>query len=258
MTDFRVDTDYRRHPKIVKLESQYGADGVLALLELWAFAGRYRPKGILTKMNPQDIAIAAKWRGGDPTQFVTFLVDVRLLDKRGRGQYSIHDWKEHNGYLFYKPERRKKALTAAKQKHTFNANELRPAKSGIEQPECPAPVPTPVPVPTPSPTPVPVVLETLREEMQYQHGGFFQGYLRKPDWRTALSDLLEHFPLDQVKSSLVSMPEYYQKNGVPVPADDKIRAKLWQWTEREGAKQTKSKIDIAAEKAKRRLFGDKG
>ena len=78
--DFRVALDFLDHPKTVRLKAAVGAEGIFCLMRLWAFAGNYRPRGILTGMNPDDIALAAKWPG-DPDEFVCALVTSKVLDR---------------------------------------------------------------------------------------------------------------------------------------------------------------------------------
>jgi len=146
--DFRVALDFLDHPKTVRLKAAVGAEGIFCLMRLWAFAGNYRPRGILTGMNPDDIALAAKWPG-DPDEFVCALVTSKFLDRIRNGGYQLHNWKIRQGYLYHKPERRQKAQKAAKAKHAKADNDLRSAQDKSKH----APLPTPTPLPSPSPSP---------------------------------------------------------------------------------------------------------
>jgi len=112
--DIRVATSFPRHPKTVKLRARLGADGVLSLISLWAFAGEYRPKGVLSKLTDEDIAIAANWRG-DRKEFVETLLEIGWIDRTKRGLV-LHDWEDHNGFAFHAEERTKRARKAAKAK----------------------------------------------------------------------------------------------------------------------------------------------
>ncbi len=150
-SDFRVAVDFQDHPKIVRLVGKYGNDGLVALMQIWSFAASYRHKGALTKMTPNDIAVAARWNG-DAAEFVATLVEIGLLDKRRNGQYFIHGWAERNGFIFNYPQRRKQAKLNAKRKATKSHNNLAQAESEIPPPNKGAPTPTPTPTPNPTPT----------------------------------------------------------------------------------------------------------
>lgn len=149
--DFRVALDFLDHPKTVRLKSLVGAEGVFCLMRLWAFAGNYRPRGMLSGMKVDDIAIAAKWTE-DVDLFVTALIESRFLDKLKNGVYRLHNWKLRQGYLYHKPERRERARKGGKARQAKVDNNLRSAKKKIKY--TPSPTPSPAPSPTPSPAPI--------------------------------------------------------------------------------------------------------
>ena len=86
--DFRLSSVFRDHPKIAKLERLLGADGVLAWVQLLAYTSMQRPDGRLTKMDPEDIAIAARWKG-DAATFLDALADLKLIDRREKNSRQI-------------------------------------------------------------------------------------------------------------------------------------------------------------------------
>jgi hypothetical protein len=92
--DIRLSVGFFDHPKIIKLERQLGHEGVIALMRLWLWAAQNRPSGLLSGMDDEDIAIAARWNG-DATAFKDFITCLKLLDTVG-DVYQIHDWQEHN------------------------------------------------------------------------------------------------------------------------------------------------------------------
>lgn len=94
MSELKLCTSSRLHPKIKRLKKKLGADGVLGLYNLWCFCIEYRKDGKLSGMDPLDISEAADYPG-DENAFVSMLVDLRLLDADG-GMYSVHDWNEYN------------------------------------------------------------------------------------------------------------------------------------------------------------------
>jgi len=94
MSELKLHTSSRIHPKIKRLKRKLGADGVLGLYNLWCFCIEYRADGKLTDMDDLDISEAADYNGCYET-FVKVLVNLRLLDAEG-GVYSIHGWSEYN------------------------------------------------------------------------------------------------------------------------------------------------------------------
>ena len=94
--DIRLNVGFFEHPKIVKLGRKFGCGGVMAFLRLLLWVTTGRPSGLLEKMEPDDIAIAAKWEG-DAAEFIEQLVNLRLIDLIN-GVYAIHDWEDHNSW----------------------------------------------------------------------------------------------------------------------------------------------------------------
>lgn len=95
--DIRIDTKFYRHPKRVKLKKQLGLEGPDSLVCLWIWAAENKPDGNLSGMDMDDIEIAAEWNG-TPNHFVECLVDLKWLDE-DNGNYSLHDWIEHNPWV---------------------------------------------------------------------------------------------------------------------------------------------------------------
>lgn len=91
MNSVRLSFGWNRHPKIVKLRKKLGSTGVLCLLRLWTFAAEYRPGGVLSGMDGDDIAIAADYPG-DSSVFVAVLIELRLVDRIG-DELCIHDFR---------------------------------------------------------------------------------------------------------------------------------------------------------------------
>ena len=92
--DIRLSVGFFDHPNIIKLERQLGYEGVIALIRLWLWVAQNRPSGLLSGMDDEDIAIAARWNGevnGVQGRYNAFTVT------RCRGYTClIHDWQEHN------------------------------------------------------------------------------------------------------------------------------------------------------------------
>jgi len=179
MSDFRIDVDFFDHPKTKRLQDILGSDAVLALIQLWRFAAKYRPKGELTNMDDEAIAIAANWKGR-PGDFVDALCleGVNFLDEVSDNRYAIHDWEDWNPFAFMKPERSAQAKKAAKkrwQKAEEKATEqkktkAKPQKSTIRTKDlADAPSPNPIPSPKPSPSPKPEQTKFQAEVLELFH-----------------------------------------------------------------------------------------
>ncbi len=111
MSDLRLDTDFFRHPKSVKLCRRHGAEGVLSLLRLWSFAAANRPTGALDGLDSEDLEIAAAWTGS-PGEFVKTLLELRFLEQND-GAFRLHNWERRQPWLATAPVRQAKARAAA-------------------------------------------------------------------------------------------------------------------------------------------------
>ena len=96
-TDIRLSVNFWDHPKTLKLKRRLGGDGPLALLALWCWAGKNRPDGDLSRMDDEDIELAAMWDSARAGELVPVLVALRWLDRTEAG-YVLHEWQEHNSW----------------------------------------------------------------------------------------------------------------------------------------------------------------
>lgn len=94
--DIRLDVEFFQHPKTIKLERRLGFEGVKALLQLWMWAAKNRPDGLLSNMDDEDIEIAAGWMKTDP--IVPVLIDLRWIDRTDEG-YVLHNWGQRNPWV---------------------------------------------------------------------------------------------------------------------------------------------------------------
>lgn len=106
-SDFRVAVDFFSHHKARKLKKRLSSDGLISLLQLWAYAAKLRTDGELSGMDAEDIEIAACWDGEDGV-FVAALVEVGFLDQRGDA-YALHDWVDNNSWAADAADRQDKA-----------------------------------------------------------------------------------------------------------------------------------------------------
>ena len=97
-TDIRLSVGLPTHPKTKKLRKLLGNEAAWALVCLFVFAAQNKPDGDLSGMDVEDIEIAVDWEGEDGA-FVAALVKVGFLNGE-EGSYKIHDWAEHNGWVY--------------------------------------------------------------------------------------------------------------------------------------------------------------
>lgn len=173
VSDIRLIVGFRTHPKREKLRRRLGADGVLALVDLWLWAGGSRPDGSLDGMTDEDIEIAAGWMGA-PGALVAALRDVGFLDG-----YQLHDWQDHQGWASG-AARRSEAARRNVELRWERERQRQAGQGGGAAPEPPKKVSntavpktitavpptlyggnTPSPLPIPSPIPSPIQKEAL-------------------------------------------------------------------------------------------------
>lgn len=94
-TDIRISVEFWDHPKTIKLQSRLGLEAVKNLQILWMWAAKNRPDGELSRMDNEDIEIAARW-SGESGLFIQSLVDLNFLEVSERNTFTIHDWRCHN------------------------------------------------------------------------------------------------------------------------------------------------------------------
>ena len=110
--DIRIKTSFRGHRKRKKLTRLLGTESTPFLIDLWIAAAQNRPRGILEGWDEQDIADEAGWKD-DPAVFVSALVECGWLEHSENGAYALHDWRDHQGYVYFAESRKKQAQYAA-------------------------------------------------------------------------------------------------------------------------------------------------
>lgn len=106
--DIRIRTTFPHHHKTKKLIRRIGKGGAYSLICLWSYIGENHPKGDISSLSNEDITIAAGWED-NPDDFVNALIEVGFIDEDitedGKTTRTIHNWAEHNPYVFYSQER---------------------------------------------------------------------------------------------------------------------------------------------------------
>lgn len=134
MDDYRVKVGFFDHPKTIRLERALGATAVVSLLRLWDFCAQYRIEGVLSGLDNEDIAAAARWQD-DADKFVDVLVRCKLLDRDANGTLTVHDWLENNPYVATKGERVARAKAAAAARWGAKTDDEQSAEHAPRMPE---------------------------------------------------------------------------------------------------------------------------
>lgn len=108
--DIRLSTTFFAHPKVKRLAKRLGNDAVVALLRLWCWVADNKPRGVLDGMDQEAIELAADWDDAEGALY-TELIALRLIDLVD-GVAVIHDWAEHNPWVYAAPERSQAARNA--------------------------------------------------------------------------------------------------------------------------------------------------
>lgn len=95
--DIRLATSFRGHRKRKKLKRFLGFGAEVYLIDLWLTVAMDCPEGILIGWKDDDIADACNWEG-EPQDLVSALLESHWLEKNADGEYSLHDWCEHQGW----------------------------------------------------------------------------------------------------------------------------------------------------------------
>jgi len=111
MDDLRIKFSIIGHPKLEKLKLIVGNQAFELLVTLWIRVAQNRPHGNLKELDNVDIALYAGWKG-DPEEFVEALKKCKWIKDNGNG-LEIQDWREHQPWVFFAPERSERARQAA-------------------------------------------------------------------------------------------------------------------------------------------------
>jgi len=116
-SDIRVSTDLRNHPKVRTLAKNLNitrAQAVGHLVLLWSSAAIYKPDGVLSGLDPVDLAEFAGISEKKAVHFQTNLINLHFLDVNpATGEVSLHNWEIHQSYVIHAPEMPKHAPSIA-------------------------------------------------------------------------------------------------------------------------------------------------
>jgi hypothetical protein len=168
-SDIRVATTFYVSLKRRRLQQDLGAEGVLALLDLWLYAAMHQADGDLTNLSAEEIALAANYPN-NPENFLAGLVKVGFVDENierdGSISRKIHHWEIHNAWAANATKRSEAARELASKRWDKKLNRRHATRNAVRiQPVCDAqcdaqavgnaPLPNPFPFPSPLPNPTP-------------------------------------------------------------------------------------------------------
>jgi hypothetical protein len=238
--DIRLEVGLRDNLKRQKLQRRIGKEGIMCVIDLWLYVGEHLKKGKLTGMSAADIAFIAGWEK-DPDEFVNILIEEHWIDKKTDGSLEIHEWKNHQPFVYNFDQRSKQAKkNAAKPRknkvnsgsHPLSGNlaESQRKPSGIL-----APSPSPTPLPSPSPTPSPTNKKN-HAELDSLFDKFWKAYPKKQSKERAVkawekirpdADLCAVIVESVVQHLLISQWQKDRGEYIPLPATF-LNGKMWQ------------------------------
>lgn len=112
-SDIRLSVDFFSHHKTKKVLRKIGPEGVICLVRLFCYVGKFRPEGRLDGMDVEDISDAVDW-SGDAEELVSTLCGAGFIEQSDDGVYIIHDWEKHNPWAAGANERSLSASKAGK------------------------------------------------------------------------------------------------------------------------------------------------
>ena len=215
-SDIRLSVDFFAHHKTKKVLRKLGAEGVVCLVQLFCYTGKFRPEGRLEGMDAADISDAVDWRGNSE-EFVATLCDAGFLEQCDEGVYIVHEWEQHNPWAAGAAERSLAASKAGKasakkraKSATISTDVQRTStecSTGVqresngrstESNEASTPSPSPSPSPLPKEkeqeivgAPAPVRSRSLPKEddaeAEEKFAEFWEAYPRKENRKKALA-----------------------------------------------------------------------
>ncbi len=155
-TDIRISVSFRSHRKRKRLHLLLGPGSTDYLIDLWLSTAMNHPSGVLSGMDELDISLEAGWEG-DSQKFVSALLECGFLDKTESGDYCLHDWEDHQGYVVHADVRKEKARKAAQKRWGTTSDAQSMPQACPEHATRNAPSPTPIPDPKPEENKIPPI-----------------------------------------------------------------------------------------------------
>lgn len=169
--DIRVEIGMLRNRKVRALIRSLGHDlnhPICSLLNIWFYCAERAPKGILHETSPPGVEDIAEW-DGEPGKLFEELTSRNFIKRIACAEHAgsnalcieVHDWEEHQGYIFNSDKRSLLGKHAADARWQKRMGVTKPKKKQPDMPsasgghakrirnECRADAPIPTPAPAP-------------------------------------------------------------------------------------------------------------
>lgn len=148
--DIRLNVDFMGNLKTRKLIRCLGTEGLASILRLWLYVAKHHPRGQMNGMAIEDVEDIAGWTG-ERGVFASYTTRTGWVDQSEDGHLSIHDWKEHQGWLYHSESRSNIARANVEarwekyRKQRPNTTRIRPVYKPNTEGNTPSPSPSPSP-----------------------------------------------------------------------------------------------------------------
>lgn len=148
--DIRLDIGFLDNIKTRKLIRELGDHAVVCTLRLWSYVALRHPKGQMNGMTQDDLEDIAGWTG-ERGAYVAYAIRMRWVDTTDDGHLEIHDWKEHQPWVYHSEKRSEAAKTAVAirwenhKKQLLNTPRIRSVYKANTERNTPSPIPYPIP-----------------------------------------------------------------------------------------------------------------
>jgi len=115
VTDIRLQLTFLANRKVKRLRKALGAEGVLALIELWCYIASNEPDGFMLGWAPEEVEAAASW-DGNGGEFFQQCRACGLIDEVEGGGFCVHDWAENQPFAVDAPARSERGKKAAQER----------------------------------------------------------------------------------------------------------------------------------------------
>lgn len=118
MSWIRLDSEYPRHRKTLRLVRKLGQAAELYPIRLWLWAARQSPMGSLRDIDAEEVAMIVG-HPGSPEELLEALLACGFVEEVS-GERRLTSWYEHNGILADRRERNAKRMKRARAQHVLN------------------------------------------------------------------------------------------------------------------------------------------
>lgn len=128
MNWIRLQSEYFRHRKTLRLVRRLGEVAALYPIRLWTWAVEQSIDGSLRDIDAEELAMICGF-SGDPAELWATMTECGFIESEA-GESRIRSWDEHQGMLAARAERNAERMRGARAKRKDEPDEEKPAESG--------------------------------------------------------------------------------------------------------------------------------